>query len=53
MCQQSLNLPNTIEIGEATSKGLQKEKFLPEGTAHETSREAAREECKKEFMRLK
>ena len=52
-CQQISNQDETTCIGKATNEGLQREKFLLEGTVHKMSRESAREQCKKEFLRLK
>ena len=32
ICKQTLELDEHVKIGEATSAGLQKEKFVPQGT---------------------
>jgi len=53
ICEETLNLDDTIDIGKATSDGIQKEKFLPQGTVHQIARNEARQQFKREFQRLK
>ena len=53
VCQQTLELDETIETGRATSAGIQKEKFVPKRTAGKIAREEAHEQCKRDMTRLK
>lgn len=53
ICQQTLNFKKTKSLAEATSNGISKEKCLPQGTVHKIAREEAREQCKRDFRRLK
>jgi len=53
VCEETLNFDETIDIGKATSEGIQKEKFLPQGTVHQIARNEARQQFKREFQHLK
>ena len=53
MCQQTLDFDDAVDATSATSEGIQKEKFLPQGTVHKIAREEASKQYRRDFTRLK
>lgn len=52
-CQQSLDLDKCIQIGEATSEAINKEKFALRGTVCGIAREESRKKYNRDFTRMK
>ena len=46
-------MDDTIDIGKATAEGIQKEKFLHQGTVQQEARNAARRQFRREIQLLK
>ena len=52
-CQQTLELDQTIAIGQTTSEAINKEKFVPRGAVCSIAREELRKQCNRDFSRMK
>ena len=52
VCQQALDFDDTVDVAEATSEGVMKEKFAPHGIICKIAREEAAKQCCCDFARL-
>ena len=51
--QQTLHFDDAVDVAEATSEGVTKEKFAPQGTVHKIAREEAANQYRRDFAILK